>query len=131
MVCTLTALPLPTVLTETVRYIGNCNSALTMFIVGTILAEVEPRALVNKDACVFSILRLLLLPLAAYGIGLLLGLDRVSLGVSTLMSGMPAGATAAIFAARYGSDADFATRCVVFSTLVSMITLPIWCTVVG
>ncbi|MBR7149796.1 MAG: AEC family transporter [Oscillospiraceae bacterium] len=129
--CTLTALPLPTVLTETVRYIGNCNSALTMFIVGTILAEVEPRALVNKDACVFSILRLLLLPLAAYGIGLLLGLDRVSLGVSTLMSGMPAGATAAIFAARYESDAHFATKCVVISTLLSMLTLPFWGWLVG
>jgi len=87
--------------------------------------------LVNKDACVFSILRLLLLPLAAYGIGLLLGLDRVSLGVSTLMSGMPAGATAAIFAARYGSDAHFATKCVVISTLLSMLTLPFWGWLVG
>ena len=37
--CMVTQIPLPSVVTETVRYIGNCNSALTMFIVGTILAD--------------------------------------------------------------------------------------------
>ena len=34
---------------------------------------------------------------------------------------------AAIFAARYDSDALFATRCVVMTTLMSMLTLPAWC----
>ncbi len=47
------------------------------------------------------------------------------------MTGMPAGATAAILAARYGSDAEFATKCVVMSTLLSMITLPLWAHIVG
>jgi predicted permease len=60
-----------------------------------------------------------------------LGLDNVSLGISVLMTGMPAGATAAIFAARYGSDAPFATKCVVMSTLLSMLSLPLWCYLVG
>ena len=32
-----TQLQLPGVLKSTVTYIGNCNSALTMFIIGTIL----------------------------------------------------------------------------------------------
>lgn len=47
------------------------------------------------------------------------------------MTGMPAGATAAIFAAKYSSDAPFATRCVVFTTLLSMLTLPLWAYIVG
>ena len=42
------------------------------------------------------------------------------------MTGMPAGATASIFAARYKSDAPFATKIVVLSTLLSMVTLPLW-----
>ena len=33
------------------------------------------------------------------------------------------------FAARYDSDAPFATRCVVASTLFSMLTLPMWCAI--
>ena len=129
--CMVTQIPLPAVITKTVGYVGSCNSAMTMFIVGTILADVKLSTIVSKDTALFSIFRLLLLPAAALGAGKLLGLDTVALGVSVLMTGMPAGATAAIFAARYGSDADFATRCVVFTTLVSMVTLPVWCMVVG
>lgn len=69
--CMATQIPLPSMVTEAVRYIGNCNSALTMFIVGTILADVRPSA---------------------------------------------------IFAARYHSDAAFATQCVVITTLGSMLS---------
>ena len=61
----------------------------------------------------------------------LLGMDRVATGVSVIMTGMPAGSTAAIFAARYGSDAPFATKCVVLTTLLSMVTIPLWCYIVG
>ena len=38
---------------------------------------------------------------------------------------------AAIFAAKYGSDAPFAARNVVFTTLLSMLTLPLWAYAVG
>ena len=131
LICMVTQIPLPAVITKTVGYVGSCNSAMTMFIVGTILADVKLSTIVNKDTVLFSIFRLLLLPAVALGAGMLLVLDTVALGVSVLMTGMPAGATAAIFAARYGSDANFATRCVVFTTLVSMVTLPLWCMVVG
>ena len=79
----------------------------------------------------FSVFRLVILPAAALAVGLVLGLDTTSLGISVLMTGMPAGATAAIFAAMYNSDALFATRCVVMTTLASMVTLPIWCYLVG
>ena len=127
----LTQVHLPSVVTETVRYIGNCNSAMTMFIVGTILADVKLSTIVSRDTLLFSVFRLAVLPAAALGVGVLLGLDNVSLGVSVLMTGMPAGATAAIFAARYHSDAQFATRCVVMTTLSSMLTLPLWYLVIG
>lgn len=131
ILCMVTQLRLPAVITETVCYIGNCNSALSMFIVGTILTDVPLRTIFSRDTVLFSVLRLGLLPAAALGLGLLLGLETAPLGVSVLMTGMPAGATAAIFAAKYGSDAPFATRCVVFTTLLSMVTLPLWAAVVG
>ena len=121
----------PAVILKPIQYLGNCNTALTMIIVGTILADVPLLSIFSKATLSFSALRLALLPAAAFGIGLLLGLDNVSHGVSVLMTGMPAGATAAILAARYGSDAEFATKCVVMSTLLSMITLPLWAHIVG
>lgn len=126
-----TQLPLPRVLVSTVTYIGNCNSAITMFIIGTILTDVRPSELFNRTAFSFSVLRLFLLPLAAWALSRLAGLDTVAAGVAVIMTGMPAGATAAIFAARYHSDAPFAAKCVVLTTLLSMITIPVWCFVIG
>ena len=125
-----TQLPLPSVVTETVRYVGNCNSAMTMFIVGTILADVKLPTIFSKETLSFCVFRLVILPAIALGVGTLLDLDSVSLGICVLMTGMPAGATAAIFAARYESDALFATKCVVMTTLASMVTLPVWCYII-
>ena len=128
--CMVTRVQLPSVILNSVKYIGNCNSALTMFIVGTILTDAPLKSIVSRDTVKFSLLRLALLPAAALGVGLL-HLEPTALGVSVLMTGMPAGATAAIFAAKYGSDAPFAARNVVFTTLLSMLTLPLWAYAVG
>ena len=124
-------IPLPTLLTSTITGIGNCNTAITMFIIGTILVDVPLLTIVNPTTLWISALRLVLLPAAAWGISLALGLEPVATGVAVIMTGMPAGSTAAIFAARYGSDAVFATKCVVLSTLLSMLTIPVWCYLIG
>lgn len=57
------------------------------------------------------------------------GLTMVLIGM--MMSGMPAGSTSAILAAKYGCDYTFATKCIVVSTVLSMVTIPIWGTVMG
>ena len=62
-----------------------------MFIVGTILTDVPLKSIVSRDTVKFSLLRLALLPAAALGVGLLLHLEPTALGVSVLMTGMPAG----------------------------------------
>ena len=127
VVLMITQIPLPTMLTSAIKSIGGCNSALTMFIIGTILADVKLSTIIDPTTVAFSFFRLGLLPLVAYGVCLVFQLEPVARGIAVLMTGMPAGATAAIFAARYNSDAPFATRCVVLTTLLSMFTLPMWC----
>lgn len=99
------------------------------FLKSYFVADVKITTIFNKDTAMFSVFRLIILPAAALVVGL--GLDATSLGISVLMTGMPAGATAEIFAARYDSDALFATRCVVMTTLMSMLTLPVWCYLAG
>lgn len=131
LILMVTQLQLPEMLVSAVKSVGGCNSALTMFIIGTILADVKLTTIVNPTTLAFSVFRLGILPAIALGVSRLFGLDTVATGIAVLMTGMPAGATAAIFAARYDSDAPFATRCVVLTTLISMFTLPMWCLVVG
>lgn len=131
LILLVTGLKLPEVIIAPIKHIGNCNSALTMFIVGTLLADVKLRSIWNKTTLLFSGYRLLVLPAIAMGIGLLLGLTDMPQSINTLMIAMPAGATAAIFATRYHGDEGFASSCIVVSTLLSMLTLPLWGFILG
>ena len=131
MVRMLLDLPVPTLLSSTIATIGSCNTALTMFIIGMILSDVKLTTLFTRTTLWLSTLRLVLLPLLVWLLCQGMGLEPVATGVAVLMTGMPAGSTAAIFAARYNSDAEFASKCVVLSTLLSMVTIPVWCMLIG
>lgn len=48
-----------------------------------------------------------------------------------LITGMPAGSTSAILAAKYGCDYTFATKCIVVSTMFSMLSIPLWGMMLG
>lgn len=116
-----------TALDKAVRSAGGCTTASTMLLIGTMLADVKPRDMMNGDVVLISAVRLGLLPLIMLIGYRVLGLNPLIGGVCILMSGMPAGSTSAILAAKYGCDYVFATKCVVVSTLLSMITIPLWC----
>lgn len=122
---------LPYVLARPVELIGACNTPLIMILIGTFLADISWKKIAEKDVCRLSLVRLLLIPAFAWGLGYLLGLRGTALSVSVFMSGAPAGATAPIMAARYGGDAVFASKCIVFTTACSLVTLPLWCYVTG
>jgi hypothetical protein len=57
---------------------------------------------------------------------LIAGVDPLVAGVCTLLSGTPAGATTSLLASKYGADEISAAKCVVLTTALSMITIPLW-----
>ena len=53
-------------------------------------------------------------------------MDALITGVSTLLSATPAGSTTSLLAAKYGADGEAGARCVVFTTALSAVTIPVW-----
>ncbi len=125
-----TQIQLPAFVTKTVSTIGSCTTAMSMFIIGAILAEVNVKTMISKTTLLYSGLRLVIIPLVVFAGCMVFKVEPILMGVSVVLAGMPAGTTTAILAAKYGSDEKFATKCVVLSTVLSLITIPIWCTVV-
>lgn len=124
-------IPLPGFLNLTVKTVANANTFLAMMLVGTILAEVPVRQLPNKATLYYSFVRLVLVPLLVFA-GCRLGqVDSLVTGVSVVLSGMPAASVTAVMASKYGKDEIFATKCVVLTTLLSMLTVPVWCIFLG
>ena len=118
---------LPKGIEQTIRYAGNANTALSMIVIGNILAEVKASEILDKKAWWFCLIRLAMIPLIVLVGCKLAGIDELVKQVSVVLAGMPAAATTAILAAKYESDAHFAAKIVFLSTLLSMISVPLLC----
>ena len=126
MVIMLFQFHLPGVINRTVLAFSNCCTALTMVYIGTILVDVEWKSIFEKKQIYFAGIRLLLIPLLVFVLCRAAGIDELATGVCTLLSGTPAGSTTSLLAAKYNADEKAAARCVVFTTLLSCITIPLW-----
>ncbi len=122
---------LPEIISMTIRNVAGANTFLSMALVGTILASVPLRSVADKKALYYSAFRLLLLPFLALLLCRAAGLGGTVRGVIVTLTGMPAGSTTAVLAEKYGCDAVLATKCVVLSTVFSMVTIPLWCLILA
>lgn len=129
LILMITRLPLPVFLQNTIRSIGGCTTTISMVLIGAILAEVEPGSILDRGIVKYALIRLFLLPLLVYLSCRVFHVTPLLSGVSVLLTGMPAGSTTAILAAKYDGDYIFATKCVVVTTLLSLVTIPLWCMV--
>ncbi|MDO4295869.1 MAG: AEC family transporter [bacterium] len=123
----LTQLSLPTPLDKTLRTLSGCTTSLSMLIIGVILSEIRASTIFSGMNLYYCFIRLIVFPALTLAVCTLLGLDSLVTAVSVVLAGMPAGTTTAILAAKYDGDAHFAVKCVFLSTLLSLITIPLWC----
>ncbi|MFW5991653.1 MAG: AEC family transporter [Halanaerobiaceae bacterium] len=107
--------------------IGNMMFPLSMLIIGASLTEIKIKDIL-KDKILYLIifLKLLLIPLAALFIMKPLYLPEVVSNVSLVLLAMPSAAFAVIFAEKYNGDYKFASEGVFFTTLLSVLTLPLF-----
>jgi len=118
---------LPGFLDRSITSLGGCTTAITMLLIGAILADAGFQNMVNRFTLLFSFIRLIAIPVAVMAGCRLFHVETVAAGVSTVLAAMPAGSTTAILAAKYHGDETFASQCIVLTTLLSMAILPIWC----
>ncbi len=121
------ALPMP--LQKALAGASSCNTCMSMLVIGSILAGAEHINFKDGMMWWYTLARLVLIPLAVFVLLVPLPIDPMIRGVMVLASGMPAGSTTAILAAKYDGDAPFASCLIFLTTLLSLITLPLLCLV--
>jgi len=125
----ITQISMPVFLENTIRNVGGCTTAVSMILIGTILAEVKAGSIFDIGIMKYTLIRLFFIPFLVFICCRLFPVRPIISGVSVLLTGMPAGSTTAILAAKYDGDYIFATKCVVVTTLLSLVTIPLWCMV--
>lgn len=124
-------IPLPGFVNLTIKQVAGANTFLAMMLVGTILAEVPLSSLADGATLYYSFVRLVLVPFLVFCGCRIWGIDGLVTGVAVVLSGMPAASVTAVMASKYHKDEVFAVRCVVLSTLLSMLTVPCWCMILN
>ena len=123
----LTKAPLPGAVERTLSYLSGCTLPVSIVIIGSILAGVRPGRVFHPLTLYFCAVRLIGIPLLTLLVCRLAQVDALVTGVCVVLAGMPAGSTTAILAEKYGGDAEYASACVLVSTLLSLLTIPLLC----
>ena len=120
-------IPLPDIVVSPVEMVAALNTPLAMMVVGGYIARVEPREFIS-DLSVYKMaaLRLIVAP-ALYLILLLVLRPNADLFLSSLIqASAPVAANCVLFAVEYGGDAKLASKSVAVTTVLSIITIPLF-----
>lgn len=123
----LTGIKFPIFIAKTISSIASCTTAISMFVVGSILADIEWNNLLDKKVLFFCSIRLIAYPFIVFIALTFVNAPTLIKAIAVIMTGMPAGSTAAILAEQYECDAKFAAKLILVSTVLSVITIPILC----
>lgn len=126
LVLFLTPIKLPEILSMPLHHFANMNTPLPMVIIGFYLAQITTFSVLKDSRLILGIfLRLLLFPLLGLGIMYLIGLRKTILVCMTIAASAPTAANTTMFAAKYDKDTQTSVTMVAFSTLLSIITMPV------
>lgn len=106
----ITGLPIPPGLDGAVTAVGNCNTAMSMMVIGMILADINFKDFWDWTVVKYTIHRLVIIPAVVYIVCGFLPLSKNVLGLCVLLAAMPAGATTSILAEKYQVDSPFAYK---------------------
>lgn len=121
----------PPFLENTITGISSCNTPLSMMLIGMMLAEMDPKGLIDGTMVFYTAVRLGVIPAVIFGITMLLPITPLLRGITVIIAGMPAPVTTALMSVKYGGDEGYATGMIFVTTILSLITLPVWCFVLG
>ena len=121
----ITGFPVPEFLDTAIANTDAVTTPLSMMVIGTMLIGVPWKKLLEPSIFRLAFVRLIALPLVALYILNLIDAQPLLAGVSLILTGMPAGSTSALLAAKYGADEDYASRCIVTTTIMSLATIPV------
>ena len=120
-------LQLPALLTEPVGFLSNLNTPLAMLVIGSYIARVDLHSFIS-DLAVYKMaaLRLVAAPAAYLAVLLLIRPEPDLLVSSVIQAAAPVAANTVLFAVEYHQDSELASKTVAVSTVLSIITIPIF-----
>ncbi|WZL74043.1 AEC family transporter [Clostridiaceae bacterium 35-E11] len=123
----LTSLKLPTVIHDSLKLIGSISTPLSMIFIGSMLGDLELNIIIkDTKVSLCCLIRVLVLPLIVLAILKIFSVDGLLFSIPVLATALPVAVGSSIVAAKYGNDYYLASKIVFVSTLISIVTIPLF-----
>ena len=117
---------LPPIIQEVCDDIGSMMVPVSMIIIGSDLANQKlSQIFQDSTAYIVSAMRLIVYPLAMYGILKIIAMPNTVFMPMVLLTALPSGSLNVILAKEYDCEPDFASRTVILSMILMIVTLPL------
>jgi malate permease and related proteins len=110
---------------DAVSMVGNAAIPTIMIILGMQLAKISVKKLSKGPLTLSLVLRLILSPAIAWVFTLFMPVDDLLKQIMIVLAAMPSAANTTMYALQYGTEPEFVSSATLFSTLLSLITLPL------
>lgn len=122
---------LPVILETSLTYLGDICVPLSLLVIGSNLASSLKKGMsrITLDQVIILIGKFVIHPLLIWGVFTLAGVSGLPLHVFILTASLPCHAQTAILSEFYDVEGEYASNLVSLSTLVSLITIPIYASI--
>lgn len=124
-------IPLPELFTKALGHASGCVGPLSMILTGCVIASFSLKELLpNAKTLIFSALRLIVIPalilLTCLTLKRFFPLPEAVYPAAVIMACMPCGLNTIVFPMLTGNDCKMGAAFILFSHLLSLITIPLW-----
>lgn len=123
-----TQIPLPAVIKDVINASAGLNTPIAMMVSGVYLAKADIKSMLHTKALFqVSFVRLILIPIFSAGLLSLLPSGFYEVKMCLLLASIcPFGTNVAVYAQLHGKNYCYAAQTVVISTLLSVLTIPLF-----
>ena len=117
---------MPTPVGQWFHLLGDLTTPCALLIIGSSLSHIPVRDMLgNRFVYSMTLLRLFILPLAVGGVLALMGINPFVSDVAVVLSAMPVATNGIMLCLQYGKDERVMTQGLFFTTLLSVISIPL------
>ncbi len=117
---------LPNFLQETFSDIGSMTTPISLMIIGCSFTRIKFLELLkDKWSYLVGVMRLIIFPAIMLVIVLVLNLPAIPAATCVLLTALPCGSLGAIYAEKHNCASEFATRSVIQTTFLMVVTIPV------
>lgn len=116
---------LPAPVEQSVGFLANLNTPLAMIVIGFHMANTKIfKSLTDWRIYIVGLFRLILIPLLLFSVLWFIDCDIILKKALILAASAPTAATCTLIVAKCNANTDLSSKCVAFTTLFSIITMP-------